>query len=120
MVARRRVLIVDDEVLVTAALMEIVEQCGAEVGAVVHDAETAMRLLAGGDAFDLAFIDLRLGDAMTGVDVAREAAARGIQVIAMTGYSVLPDGLEGAALLTKPFSVDTVRRLFDALGPARR
>src|SRR5260221_14649514 len=115
-----RVLIVDDEVILAEALRDIVEQYGARVTATAHDYAAAARLLEGTPEIDLAFIDLRLGDAMTGVELARQAAARGIQAVAMPGYSSLPDELAGAALLTKPFSVETVRLLFDVLGRGRR
>src|SRR5258708_18426476 len=114
-----RVLIVDDEVILAEALRDIVEQLGARVTATAHDYAAAVHLLTGTPEIDLAFIDLRLGDAMTGVELARQAAARGIQVVAMTGYSTLPDELAGTSLLTKPFSVETVRLLFDMLRRSR-
>ena len=57
----------------------------------------------------------QLGDALSGVELAQRAVALGIQVIAMTGFPRLPDGVEGAALLTKPFSADAVRLVFDML-----
>src|SRR6266851_4648654 len=100
---RPRVLIVEDEVLVATALAEMIKGLGGLVEAVAHAYDEATALLDGTAGYDLAFIDLMLGDALSGVELARRAAARGIQVVAMTGYAHLPDGLDGAALLTKPF-----------------
>ncbi len=114
MTRQPRVLIVDDDEILAVLLKDIVEQCGAVVGAVAHTYDSARQLLDTA-AFDLAFIDLRLGAALTGADLARQAAARHIQVVAVTGSPTLPEGLEGVALLTKPFSVETVRLLLDTL-----
>jgi DNA-binding response OmpR family regulator len=111
-----RVVIIDDDALVAGVLKDIVTHCGAEVVGVAHGYETGAVLLADRSTCDLAFIDLRLGEDLSGVDLARQAVERGIQVIAVTGSHVLPEGLLGAALLTKPFSVEAVRMVLGTVG----
>jgi CheY-like chemotaxis protein len=113
---RPRVLIVEDEVLVATALAEMIKGLGGAVEAIAHAYDEATALLNGAAGYDLAFIDLMLGGVLSGVELARQAAARDIQVVAMTGYARLPDGLDAATLLTKPFSAETVRLVFEMLG----
>ncbi len=115
-----RVVIIDDDVLVAGVLKDIVLHCGAEVVAVAHGYETGAALLVDRSACDLAFIDLRLGKELSGVDLARQAVGRGIQVIAVTGALQLPEDLVGAGLLTKPFSVESVRLVLDTVGARDR
>jgi CheY-like chemotaxis protein len=114
-----KVLIVDDEVMIVATLKGILEALGVKSVESAHAYDEAVRLLDRPSPFDLAFIDLKLGRTLSGVELARTAAALGIQVIAMTGYSLMPEGLEGAALLTKPFSVEAVQLVFDTMGRQR-
>jgi CheY-like chemotaxis protein len=115
MPGRPRVVVIDDEVLIATTLRGILETFGADVVGVAHTHDDGLRLLEDPARCELAFIDLKLGDALSGVELAQRAVALGIQVIAMTGFPRLPDGVEGAALLTKPFSADAVRLVFDML-----
>ncbi|HUA52334.1 MAG TPA: response regulator [Candidatus Sulfotelmatobacter sp.] len=116
---RPRVLVVDDEELVVAVLEGILERLGVEAVESAHSFEAAAALLDGPVRHDLAFVDLRLGQTLSGIELARTAAARGVLVVAMTGERTLPEGLDGAALLTKPFSVETVRLVFDTMARQR-
>ncbi len=116
MSGRRRAVIIEDDKTVATILTDIVTLHGVDVVAVAHDYDTGTALLVDDPAFDLAFIDLRLGDALNGAQLARQAVERGIQVIVVTGSSGLPEDLAAAALLTKPFSVEAVRLVLDTLG----
>jgi DNA-binding NarL/FixJ family response regulator len=113
---RCRAVIIDDEPLVAMTLKDMVVRCGADVVGVAHHYDGGAALLADDPACDLAFIDLWFGNALRGVDLARQAVSRGIQVVAVTGSGRLPEDLPGAALLTKPFSTEAVRLLVNALG----
>src|SRR5258708_6286745 len=86
---------------------------------VARERDEALRLLEGQARYDLAFIDLKLGEAFGGVEVARRANQLGVQVIVMTGVAQLPGDIEGAALLSKPFSVEAARHVFDAVAASR-
>jgi CheY-like chemotaxis protein len=113
---RPRVLIVDDQPLVAMMLAEMLNRCAAGPVDVVHTREAAAALLAGsGPGYQLAFIDLKLGDTLGGVELVHQATALGVKVVAITGYSELPGALEGVALLTKPFSFQAVQLVFEAV-----
>lgn len=107
---KRRAIIIDDDVTVATVLEDIVTRCGVEVVALAHDYETGARLLIN-PRCDLAFVDLQLGKALSGVDLARRAVEAGVSTIVVTGSDRLPQTLTGAALLLKPFSTETVRLL---------
>jgi CheY-like chemotaxis protein len=117
MSARPKVLVIDDEILVAATLRDILEALGTEVVGTAHGFDEALVLIEAQPDCAFAFIDLKLGAALSGVQLAQRAVELGIQVIAVTGSPRLPDGLQGAALLTKPFSVEAVRRVLDMLRP---
>ncbi len=112
---RARVAIVEDDELVARALRAMIEGAGCTASAIVGTYEEATALLEGGERYDIAFVDLRLGGKETGADIAQRAVQLGIAVVVMTGSAVLPDGLSGAALLMKPFSVDQVQTLLHQL-----
>lgn len=112
--SRRRAIVVDDQVVIVENLKLMLERCGVDVVGVAHAYDEAAGLLEAHPC-DLAFIDLKLGEALSGADLARRAAERGIKVVVMTGFNRLPDGLEGAGLLTKPFSGDVVQVLLAGL-----
>jgi len=117
MAARPKAVVIDDETLVAATLRDIVETLGTEVVGVAHAYDEGLRLIEGQPGCDYAFIDLKLGRDLSGVQLAQRAVELGMKVIAVTGFPRLPDGLEGAALLTKPFSVEAVRLVLDMLRP---
>ena len=114
-----RILVVDDDELIVAVLKDILERLGAGAVECAYTFDAGAELLAGPVRHDLAFIDLRLGQTLSGIDLARTAAAGGVLVVAMTGERHLPEGLDGAALLTKPFSVEAVRLVFDTMARQR-
>jgi CheY-like chemotaxis protein len=111
-----KAIVVDDEMLIADALSASLEEQGVDVVGVAYTYDDASQLLEEQPRSDLAFIDLKLGKALSGVRLAQRAGELGIQVIAMTG-SRLPADLEGVALLTKPFSMESVRRILDMLRP---
>jgi len=117
---RGTALIVDDDSGVAQILSDIVQGCGYVVSHVVHSDTDAYALLDGDLRWDVAFVDLNLGQGPTGVEVARRAAECSGNVIVMTGLPRLPELLTGMGLLLKPFSVEQVRLLLDTFGRAPR
>lgn len=113
-IAPVRVLLVDDQPLVCTRLREMLVRCGVREIDIVHTHAEAAGLIAG-DGYGVAFIDLKLGERLDGVDLARRAVMRGIRVIAVTGHADLPPALTGVALLTKPFSIEAVRLVFETV-----
>jgi two-component system, response regulator PdtaR len=113
-------LIVDDDQSVGQVLKDMVEGCGFDVTHVIESEAEAYALFDAGQRWDVAFVDLNLGQGPTGVEVARRAATQSNNVIVMTGLPRLPDALTGMGLLLKPFSVDQVRLLLGNIGRTDR
>jgi len=122
----KKVLLVDDDPSIHAALLRVLRAMGCEPIATATRAEAVARLRS--QAFDLCITDLQLadGDGRAVVREAREARPP-VAVVAMTAYGTVGDAVEalrlGAAdVLGKPFHLsaleETVARLLGA-GPAR-
>lgn len=119
-----RLLLVDDEPVITAALSEALVQAGYEVVCCHHAAEAIEALEIGRDRFQLILTDQTMPD-ITGFELLRYAKRRHplVPVILCTGAA---EGLEGsqarqagaAALLNKPLSrtllMETVRQVLDS------
>lgn len=112
-----RVLVVEDDALVSAMLVNVLNHLGiraVEVVAVKRDALTALSRAA---PIDIAFVDINLDVPAGGVEVAKAAATLGLYVVIITGDHRVPSDLAGHALLLKPFSVDQLETI---IGQARR
>lgn len=95
----RRVLLVDDDPLMTRLLWEVLEQRGFEVAA-AHSVANARDALLAFDP-DIALIDLEMGAGPSGVDMAHLIHERhpGVVIIILTRYPDLATaGLSGASL----------------------
>ena len=112
-----RVLIVEDDPLVSAMLVDVLNHVGIRAVQVVSAKQEAMDTIGGDQPIDIAFVDINLDVVAGGVEVAKAAAHRGLYVIIITGDHRVPADLAGHALLLKPFSVD---RLVDIMSEARR
>ena len=112
--SRRKVLVVDDEVLVRMATVEMVSECGLAVDEAGDGAE-ALRRLADDPEIDVLVTDLGL-PGMPGAELIRQArAARpSLAIVVASGYSrdgTVDAGLpEDAVFLSKPFDVVGLRR----------
>lgn len=116
----RRILIVEDEPVVSLFLQNLLQDLGYEVSGVAPSLRTALAVVAGVRA-DIAIIDIGLaGDGGDGIDVALALRERhGIPAILMTGASF--DGLlprmelaRPVALLRKPYTLPDVERALSA------
>lgn len=106
----RRVLLVDDDVMVRRAVCRMVEQAGFVVTAAGSASEAIE--LAERTTFDVILSDVQM-PAMNGADLVHALRERGVHVpaVLMSGYAELEDadllsknGVQ--AFLTKPFSAD--------------
>jgi len=118
-----RILVVEDQYLVAAAVAEILSDAGYGT-AFARSAEEALAPLEGGGRPDLAIVDLRLADGMSGPGVADRMVGDGVPVIVCSGYSrsaimARLGGIDVAGILEKPVLpahlLGAVRR---ALAPA--
>jgi DNA-binding response OmpR family regulator len=94
-------LVVEDEWLLAAQLVDLLEEAGLTAEP-VPSVEAALRVVEAGP-LRAAILDINLGQE-TSFPVARELARRGIPFVFVTGYAdtQLPDDLEGSLVLSKP------------------
>ena len=121
-----RVLVVDDEPDICWALKSALSS-GYDVVTTCSGKEAAS-LLATGD-YRLAFVDAKLGD-MDGLELAREVSDLDLDtnVVLVSGYVAGDDDAVRQALnsgllrafVSKPFSLDQIRRIAAEVLPARR
>jgi PAS domain S-box-containing protein len=113
---RARVLIVEDEVLVALQLQKDLEDCGYGVTGPARSLKHG-QILASGDSFDVALLDVRLGRETSAV-IADQLLRKNIPFAFATGYSdfaMLPEHLRDVPKLNKPYLVDDVRRIVEDL-----
>jgi CheY-like chemotaxis protein len=99
-----RVLIVEDETMVSMVIEDMVCDLGGHVVGPVASFEPAMACALEAD-FDLAILDVNL-DGLAVYPIADALCERGIPFIFTTGYdsSVIPQRYQGRCVLSKPFS----------------
>ncbi len=101
--ANRRILVVEDEVLIAMQIEEILLDLGCVVVGAVGRLDAALELAAD-QALDAAILDVNiLGGPV--YPVAERLSARGIPFMLASGYSnwALPEPLRGLPRLMKPF-----------------
>lgn len=106
------ILVVEDDDIVRMLMVDVLEELNFSV--VEADGwEPAIKELASDAVIDLLVTDVGLGDAKerTGLDLAQEAMKLrpGIPVLIASGYGNTLTLPEGAQLLSKPFTIDTLR-----------
>jgi DNA-binding response OmpR family regulator len=102
----RRVLLVEDEALVSLMLEDVLESAGAVVIGPASTVKAALDLL-GEEAIDCAVLDVKLQDGVS-VPVAEALAALGIRFVIATGSDTVPAGYNGAPVLHKVFLPEEV------------
>ncbi|PWW00154.1 PAS domain S-box-containing protein [Hoeflea marina] len=101
----RRILMVDDDVLIAMSSVDMLEDLGHEV-VEANSGEQALKILESGEKFDLIITDYSM-PRMTGAELAREARRLrpDIPILLATGYAELPAGMDlGIPRLSKPYS----------------
>jgi DNA-binding NtrC family response regulator len=112
MVASGRVLVVDDEAVVTKGCRRILGDAGYQVDTAATGQEGLNRAMAGN--FDLVVTDLRLPD-LNGMELVRALRNRRpeIAVLIITGYGSVPNAVEAVKLgvadyIEKPFTPEQI------------
>lgn len=118
--AGRRVLVVEDDVLVALGIAQILTDLKYEVLGPVHSVEEALALL-GRRRPDAALVDINLGGVLS-TQVARRLSRMGVRFAYCTGYGDSADQEEPAPMLMKPVSAGQVSKMVAALlqPPAQR
>jgi CheY-like chemotaxis protein len=114
---KRRVLVVEDEMLIGMLLEDMLTDMGHEVAAVVPRLKDALAAV-NRESFDLAVLDVHL-HGESAFPVADALIAKGVPFIFATGYGErgLPESYRGRPVLQKPFARDDLERLLKTLGP---
>jgi CheY-like chemotaxis protein len=101
--AGKRILVVEDEMIVAMLIEDILMDNGATVVGPAARVNKALDLL-GTEEVDAALLDVNLAGENT-MPVAEELRRRGIPFAFATGYGAggLPEGFAGQPLLQKPF-----------------
>ncbi len=101
--AGKRILVVEDEMIVAMLIEDILMDNGAIVVGPAARVNKALDLL-GSETVDAALLDVNLAGENT-MPVAQELRRRGIPFAFATGYGAagIPDGFAGQPLLQKPF-----------------
>jgi CheY-like chemotaxis protein len=111
----RRVLVVEDEMIVALFIEDLLEELGYSLAGVVSRLDEAMKR-AGDGTFDLAILDVHVN----GKDIfpfAEELVGHGIPFLFATGYGerAIPDHLRGHPTLQKPFRPDELAAIIGKL-----
>lgn len=112
---RRRVLVIEDEMMVAMGLEMVLADAGYEVVGPFGRLDQALEA-ARNSQMDVALLDVNVrGDEI--FPVADVLAARGIPYAFLTGYGreSLPTGLDSQRLLSKPFRADTLVAVVQAM-----
>lgn len=114
----RRVLIVEDEVLIGMVLEDILDMLGCTIvgNAVSLDEGSTLVDSLGAGGFDVAILDVHLG-AEPVYPLADRIVAHGVPIIFATGShpDTLPDRFAGCGVLEKPYAFAAVETALDAL-----
>jgi CheY-like chemotaxis protein len=115
--AKPRVLIVEDEVVVALFLEDILAEFGYEVAGVIAYLDEAM---AREPDYEMAVLDVHLNGHSV-FDFADRLAAAGVPFVFATGYGErgIPERHRGRPVLQKPFQPHDLKRVLALIAPAR-
>lgn len=113
--AKRRVLVVEDEMLIGMLLEDMLTDLGHEVAAVVPRLKEALAA-ADRETYDLAILDVHL-HGESAFPVAEALIKKGVPFVFATGYGErgLPENYRGRPVLQKPFAKDDLERVLKTL-----
>jgi CheY-like chemotaxis protein len=113
--AKRRVLVVEDEMLIGMLLEDMLTDLGHEVAAIVPRLKEALAAVER-ETYDLAVLDVHL-HGESAFPVAEALIAKGIPFVFATGYGErgLPENYRGRPVLQKPFAKDDLERVLNTL-----
>ena len=109
----KRVLIVEDDVMIRMLIEDMLSELGYAVTAQAAKIAEALAAVNSTD-IDVAILDVNLSGETTG-PVAEALAARGTPFVFATGYGEhgLPAQFRDRPLLKKPFQIDGLKRMLD-------
>jgi CheY-like chemotaxis protein len=111
--AARRVLVVEDDIMIRMLIEDMLNDLGFAVAAQAAKVSDALVAAQNAD-IDVAILDVNLSGETTG-PVAEALAARGTPFVFATGYGehTLPEQFRDRPLLKKPFQLDGLKRMLE-------
>jgi DNA-binding response OmpR family regulator len=111
-----RILVVDDEPLISMLLENWLAELGCEVAGPARSVADGLVVTNSGVALDGAILDVNL-DRENSFPLAQALRARGVPIVFATGDSSLNDasGFGGSLVLEKPFDFEAVKATVEAL-----
>lgn len=104
--AGKRILVVEDEVLVAMLLEDMVLQLGATLAGSVSNLEDGLAFVEQFD-FDAAILDMNLGDHDSS-PIGDKLASRSIPYLLATGYGGNAGNPHGVTILEKPYVIEQI------------
>lgn len=108
--AGKRVLIVEDQMLIAIELEQILEDAGFTVVATLTSPQDSIAWLSANDPPDAAILDVHLGD-KTSEQVAAFLMARSVPFMFATGYGdggAIPEAYSGIPIVSKPYAAEDI------------
>jgi CheY-like chemotaxis protein len=114
---KRRILVVEDEMLIGMLLEDMLTDLGHEVAAIVPRLKEAL-VAVDRETYDCAVLDVHL-HGESAFPVADALAKKGVPFVFATGYGErgLPEAYRGRPVLQKPFAKDDLERVLGKLFP---
>jgi CheY-like chemotaxis protein len=114
---RRRVLVVEDEIMIRMLLEDMLDDLGYEVAGAAGTIDEALAL-ARDAAVEVAILDVNLNGSPV-YPVADALTARKVPFIFSTGYGEqgLPEDYRNCQLLQKPFQLENLERALAMVAP---
>ena len=112
LLSSRRVLIVEDEILILMMIEDMLTDLGCESIAVASKVDQAIALVEG-QVFDAAMLDINL-NGIPSYPIADALTARGVPYFFSTGNGVkdMKEGYRDQDVLKKPFTFDQLSNMF--------
>lgn len=113
---KRRILIVEDEPLISMMLEDFLEEAGMESAGVSDTVESALAVTGEG-GFDAAILDVNLSGGEKSWPVAHALAGKGIPFLFATGGGdgSIDGAFKGRPTIVKPYTLDGVNTAIQAL-----
>lgn len=115
-ISGRRVLVVEDEAMVSMFIEDALQMLGCEVVGIAARVDEAMMLIEQ-QQIDAAVLDINLGRGRDSYPIAETLAARGVPFVFSTGYGEdgLREGFRDRPVLAKPFRMQDLAEVLEGM-----